>query len=149
MATIYEKLRADIVTAMKARDSGTATILRTTDAAIQRAAMDLNKPIDDTLVITSLRKAIKNLTDAKAEFAKGGRADLVAANEVEILLLEKYLPPGLDAACLEALITAAIQATGAQSKKEMGKVIGALKQRPEAPLIDFGVVSKIIQAKLP
>jgi hypothetical protein len=149
MATIYEKLRADIVTAMKARDSGTATILRTTDAAIQRAAMDLNKPIDDTLVIAALRKAIKNLNDAKAEFAKGGRADLVAANEVEILLLEKYLPQGLDAARLEALITEAIQATGAQSKKEMGKVIGALKQRPEAPLIDFGVVSKIIQSKLP
>ncbi len=149
MATIYEKIRADIITAMKARDSGTATILRTTDAAIQRAAMDLNKPIDDTLVIAALRKAIKNLTDAKAEFAKGGRPDLVAANEVEILLLEKYLPAGLDAVRLEALITEAIQATGAQSKKEMGKVIGALKQRPEASLIDFGMVSKIIQAKLP
>jgi uncharacterized protein YqeY len=149
MATIYEKIRADIITAMKARDSGTATILRTTDAAIQRAAMDLNKPIDDTLVIAALRKAIKNLTDAKAEFAKGGRADLVMANEVEIILLQKYLPQGLDAARLEALIAEAIQATGAQSKKEMGKVIGALKQRPEAPLIDFGVVSKIIQAKLP
>jgi uncharacterized protein YqeY len=149
MDTIYEKIRADIITAMKARDSGTATILRTTDAAIQRASMDLNKPIDDTLVIAALRKAIKNLTDAKAEFAKGGRADLVMANEVEIILLQKYLPQGLDAARLEALIAEAIQATGAQSKKEMGKVIGALKQRPEAPLIDFGVVSKIIQAKLP
>jgi hypothetical protein len=149
MATIYEKIRADIIAAMKARDSGTATILRTTDAAIQRASMDLNKPIDDTLVIAALRKAIKNLTDAKAEFAKGGRADLVAANDGEILLLEKYLPQGLDAARIEALITAAIQSTGAQSKKEMGKVIGALKQLPEAPLIDFGVVSKIIQAKLP
>jgi uncharacterized protein YqeY len=149
MATIYEKIRADIISAMKARDSGTATILRTTDAAIQRAAMDLNKPIDDTLVMAALRKAIKNLDDAKAEFAKGGRADLVAANEAEISLLEKYLPQGLDAARLEALITEAIQATGAQSKKEMGKVIGALKQRPEAPLIDFGAASKMIQAKLP
>jgi uncharacterized protein YqeY len=149
MPTIYEKLRADIVAAMKARDSGTATILRTTDAAIQRAAMDLNKPIDDTLVVAALRKAVKNLTDAKAEFARGGRADLVAANEAEISLLEKYLPKGLDAARLEALVTEAIQATGAQSKKEMGKVIGALKQRPEAPLIDFGAASKMIQAKLP
>jgi uncharacterized protein len=149
MPTIYEKLRADIITAVKARDSGTAVILRTTDAAIQRAAMDLNKPIDDALVISTLRKSVKNLTDAKAEFAKGGRADLVAANEAEILVVEKYLPQGLDPAKLDALITEAIQQTGAQSKKEMGKVIGALKQRPEAPLIDFGAVSKIIQAKLP
>jgi len=64
-------------------------------------------------------------------------------------LLEKYLPAGLDAAKLEALIAAAIQETGAQSKKEMGKVIGALKKHPDAALIDFGVVSKLVQAKLP
>jgi len=149
MASIYETLRADIVSAVKARDSATATALRTTDAAIQRAAMDQNKPIDDALVIATLRKAVKNLADAKAEFACGGRADLVAANEAEIRVLEKYLPAGLDAAKLEALIAEAIQETGAQSKKEMGKVIGALKKRPEAGLIDFSAASKIIQAKLP
>ncbi|MBK8856672.1 MAG: GatB/YqeY domain-containing protein [Opitutaceae bacterium] len=149
MPTTYEMLRADIVTAMKARDSVTATSLRTVDAAIQRAAMDLNKPIEEALVVTTLRKAVKNLADAKVEFERGGRADLVAANENEIRILEKYLPQGLDAAKLEALITAAIAETGAQSKKEMGKVIGALKKLPEAGLIDFGQVSKLVQAKLP
>lgn len=149
MATIYETLRADIITAVKARDTVTATILRTADAAIQRASMDLSKPIDDALATASLRKAVKNLTDAKAEFAQGGRADLVAANEAEIRILEKYLPAGLDSAKLEALIAEAIQETGATTKKDMGKVIGALKKRPEAGLIDFGAVSKLVQAKLP
>lgn len=149
MPTIYETLRADIITAMKARDATTTTALRTADAAIKRAAMDLNKEIDDPLTITTLRKAVKNLADAKAEFEKGGRADLVAANETEIRVLEKYLPQGLDAAKVDALIAAAIQETGAQSKKEMGKVIGALKKLPEAALIDFGAVSKLVQAKLP
>jgi len=99
--------------------------------------------------LATFRKAVKNLTDARNEFAKGGRADLVAANTTEIAILEKYLPAGLDAAKLEALIVEVITATGATSKKEMGKVIGALKQRPEAALIDFGVASKLIQAKLP
>jgi len=149
MATTYEKLRADIITAMKARDSVTATSLRTADAAIQRAAMDQNKPIDEALAIATLRKAVKNLTDANVEFTRGGRADLVATNETEIKVLEKYLPQGIDGAKLEALIAAAIQETGAQSKKDMGKVIGALKKLPEAGLIDFGVVSKLVQAKLP
>jgi uncharacterized protein YqeY len=149
MATTYETLRADIITAMKARDSVATTALRTADASIKRAAIDANKDIDETMVITTLRKAVKNLTDAKAEFAKGGRADLVAANEAEIKLLEKYLPAGLDAAKLEAIIAAAIQETGAQSKKEMGKVIGALKKHPDAGLMDFGAVSKLVQAKLP
>ncbi len=149
MPTTYETIRTDIVAAMKARDSATATALRTLDAAIQRAAMDANKPIDEALVVATLRKSVKNLADARTEFEKGGRADLVTANTAELAILEKYLPKGLDPAKLEALIAEVIAATGATSKKEMGKVIGALKQRPEAALIDFGAASKLVQAKLP
>lgn len=149
MATTYETLRAEIIVAMKAKDTPRATILRTADAAIQRASMDLNKPIDEALTMASLRKSVKNLQDAIVEFEKGGRADLVAANRAEIAVLEKFLPAGLDTAKLEALVAEVIAATGAASKKEMGKVIAALKQRPEAGLIDFGAASKLVQAKLP
>ena len=148
-APLYDRLRVDIVTAMKARDTNTLLALRTMDAAIQRAAMDQGKPVDDALATATLRKAVKNLSDARAEFEKGGRTDLVAANSAEIALLEIYLPAGIDAARLDALITAAIASTGAQSRKEMGKVIGALKQLPEAGLIDFSQASKLVQAKLP
>src|SRR5580693_2540143 len=108
MPSLYEQLRADIVTAVKARDTPTATSLRTADAMIQRASMDQTKPIDDALVIGTLRKGVKNLADAKAEFEKGGRADLVLANDTEIRLLEKYLPKGLGGPQLDALIAAAI-----------------------------------------
>ncbi len=148
MPTIYETLRADIIAAMKAKDTPRATILRTADAAIQRASMDLAKPIDEALSLATLRKAVKNLQDAIVEFEKGGRADLVAANRAEITVLEKYLPAGLDDARVDALIADAIAATGATTKKEMGKVIAALKQLPEAGLIDFGAVSKRVQARL-
>ena len=149
MSTVYEKLRADVITAMKARDQARTTILRTADAAIKRAAMDQNKEIDDALVVATLRKAVKNLRDANVEFAKGGRSDLIATNEAEIAVLEAYLPQGIEGAQLEALIAAAIAETGAQSRKEMGKVIGALKKRPEAALIDFAAASRIVQARLP
>lgn len=149
MATIYEQLRADIVIALKARDSATALALRTTDAAIQRAAMDQNKPIDDALVTAVLRKSIKTLAEAKADFEKGGRAELAAANANEIKLLEKYLPQGLSDAQLDALLGEVIAASGAASRKDMGKVMGALKKHPQAGLIDFGAISKLIQAKLP
>jgi hypothetical protein len=111
--------------------------------------LDANKEIDDAMVIATIRKAVKNLTDARVEFERGGRADLVAANDAEIRILEKYLPAGLNAGRVDALIAEAIQETGAQSKKDMGRVIGALKKRPEAALIDFGTVSKKVQAKLP
>lgn len=148
MSAIYAQLRADIVTAMKARAAVTITALRTADAAIKRAAMDSNQEIDDALTIAVVRKAVKNLADAREEFARGGRPDLVAANDAEIILLEKYLPPQLSPEKLAALIAEVIQATGATTKKETGKVIGALKQRPDAGAIDFGAASKLIQAKL-
>lgn len=149
MPTLYEQLRADIITAVKARDAATALALRTADASVQRASMDQSKPIDDALVIATLRKGVKNLADAKVEFEKGGRTDLVQANDAEIRLLEKYLPKGIDGTRLEALIADAIRESGATSRKEMGKVIGALKKTPEAPLIDFAAASKLVQARLP
>jgi len=149
MPTLYEQLRADIVTAMKARDSATAQALRTADATIQRAAMDQSKPIDDALVVATLRKGVKNLADAAVEFERGGRADLVTANRTEIALLEKYLPRQIAGAQLESLVDAAIRESGASSRKDMGKVVGALKKLPDAGLIDFAAASKLVQAKLP
>ena len=149
MPTIYEQLRADVVTAMKAGDKAAVLALRTNDAAIQRASLDQNKPIDDALVVATLKRAVKNLTDAMAVFEKGGRADLVAAYDAEIRILEKYLPAGIDPARLEALVAQAIGESGAQTRKEMGRVIGALKKLPEAALIDFAAASKLIQSKLP
>src|SRR6478609_5752161 len=103
----YDRLRADIITSMKARDTATTLALRTADAAIKRAAMDANKEIDEALVTATMRKGVKNLADARTEFEKGGRADLVAANNAEIAILEKYLPKGLDPATLDAAIAEA------------------------------------------
>jgi uncharacterized protein len=148
MSTLYRSLRADIITAVKARDSGTSTALRTADAAVQRAAMDTNVEIDDALVLATLRKAVKNMNDANTEFAKAGRDDLVQANNVEIAILEKYLPAQIAGEKLEAIVVEAIAQTGAVSKREMGKVMAVLKARPDAELIDFGAVSKLVQSKL-
>lgn len=148
MATVYETLRADIITAVKARDSVTALALRTADGAIQKASLDAGKPIDDAMTITALRKAVKNLQEAATEAQKANRPEAVAQAQAEAKLLEKYLPQGLDPAKLDALIVAAIAATGATTRKDMGKVIGLLKQGPDAGAIDFGAVSKLVQAKL-
>ena len=139
---MVQPLRADIIVAMKARDGATATILRTADAAIQRASMDASAPIDDTLVLGTLRKVVKNLSDARADFEKGGRPELAAANAAEIAVLEKYLPAQIEGARLESLVAAAITESGAQSRKEMGRVIGILKKSPDAARIDFGAVDQ-------
>jgi len=148
MSALYEKLRSDIITAMKARDSEKATGLRTADAAIQRASMDTNVDIDDALVVSTLRKAVKNLADANEDFRKAGRDDLVAANAKEIGWLEDYLPAQITGDKLATIVDDALSATGAKTKREMGKVMGQLKQHPDAGLIDFGAASKLIQTRL-
>ena len=148
MSTIYQQIRTDIVTALKARDPAKTLILRSTDAAIQRTSLDSNQPINDDLVIATLRKSVKNLSAANVQFKKGGRNDLIEANLTEIGVLEVYLPQMITGEKLEGIITEAIADTGAQSRKEMGKVIGLIKKRPDAALIEFGAVSKALQGKL-
>lgn len=148
MSTLYSSLRADIITAVKARDSVTSTALRTADAAVQRAAMDTNVEIDDALVLATMRKAVKNMVDANKEFSKAGREDLVEANKIEIAILEKYLPAQIKGDQLVAIVEAALAQSGAESKREMGKVMGILKSRQDAELIDFGAVSRLLQTKL-
>lgn len=148
MSELYAKLRADIITAVKARESDHALALRTLDGGIQRVAIDKNTEIDDDLVITIIRKAVKDLEGAKEQFAKGGREDLVAQNDTEIAWLGVYLPAQMDEALVAALVKSAVAESGASSMKEMGQVMGILKKHPEAGLIDFGLVSKLVRAEL-
>jgi uncharacterized protein YqeY len=148
MSELYKQLRADIIAAVKARDTDKALVLRTTDGAIQRAIIDQNVELDDKLVIAVLRKAVKDLESAKEQFARGGRDDLVSQNEREIAWLEGYLPAQMELEAIEGLIKTAIAETGAENIKDMGKVMGMLKKHPEASLIDFGAASKLIREKL-
>jgi uncharacterized protein len=143
MSKIYAQLRADVVTAVKARQSDRALALRTADGAIQRAALDERTTISDELVISVLRKAVKDLENAKEPFARGGRADLVRQNEREIEWLEVYLPAQIPEAELRTLVRTVIEESGAESAKDLGKVMGALKRHPRSAEIDFGLVSRI------
>ncbi len=148
MSIVYEQLRADIVGYAKAKEMDRLRALRTLDGAIQRAAMDGNREIDDALVVATVRKGIKDLKGANDQFALGARQDLIDANNAEIVLLEAYLPKSLSEAELEAAVDEAISSSGAKEKREMGKVMGALKGHPAADRIDFGAANRLIQEKL-
>lgn len=148
MSNLYERLRADIVGYAKGREMDRVRALRTLDGAIQRAALDGNREIDDGLVTATIRKAIKDLKGANDSFAQGGRQDLIDANNAEITLLEEYLPKELSEAELEAAVVAAIAESGAKEKRDMGKVMGVLKRHPSADRMDFGAANRLIQGKL-
>ena len=149
MSEVYARLRSDIITAVKSRERDRALALRTLDGSIQKVAIDTNKPIDDGLVLAVVRKAVKDLEGAKEAFAKGNRQDLVDRNDAEIAWISVYLPAAMGEAQIQELVDRAIAETGAQSRKEMGKVMGALKKHPESDRIDFAVANRMIQAQLP
>ncbi|MGD9729398.1 MAG: GatB/YqeY domain-containing protein [Gammaproteobacteria bacterium] len=145
--SIKHRLQEDMKTAMRARDSQRLGIIRLINAAIKQREVDERITLDDEQVIVVLSKMIKQRNDSIDQYGKAGRQDLVDKETYEIKVIEEYLPPALSEEELTGLIDRAVAQTGAQSVKDMGKVMSVLK-----PLVqgraDMGVVGARIKARL-
>jgi len=137
----------DMKSAMKAGDKDRLKVVRLMLAAIKQIEVDTRSELDDAAVLGVLDKMVKQRRDSVEQFAKGGRDDLVAIEEAEIGVLETYLPAKMDDAELEALIDEAIAATGAESIRDMGKVMGAIKGKA-AGRADMGTVGAKVKSRL-
>ena len=115
---ITEQLRTDINTAMKAGERQRAGALRMVLSELQKAAKDGSA--DETAV---LRRERKRRLEAAEQFREAGRAELAEQEESEAGLIEGYLPAELDDAALAAMVTQAIEQTGASDPKDMGQVM--------------------------
>jgi uncharacterized protein YqeY len=116
-------------------------------AGIKQREVDERIELDDAQVLAVIDKMIKQRKESVAQFEAGNRADLVAKESAEIVLLSGYLPPQLDAAELDKLIREAIASTGAASMKDMGKVMGVLKPKVQGRA-DMGALSARIKSAL-
>jgi uncharacterized protein len=131
MPTLKDQLRADLTTAMKARDDTRTRTLRMALTAISTeevsgsAAHDLT----DEQIIRILTREAKRRREAATAFAEAGRADQAAAEEAEEKVLTGYLPAQLDDADLAALIAAAIAETGASGPSGIGPVMKVVTPR--------------------
>jgi uncharacterized protein len=103
--------------------------------------------LDDAQVVAVLEKMVKQRKESLVQFQAGNRQDLVDKEAAEIELLKTYLPSQLGDAEIDALIAAAIAATGAGSVKDMGKVMGVIKAQAQGRA-DMGTVGAKIKAKL-
>ena len=137
----------DMKSAMKAGDKDRLKVVRLMLAEIKQIEVDTRSELDDAAVLGVLDKMVKQRRDSVEQFAKGGRDDLVAIEEAEIGVLETYLPARMDDAELEALIDEAIAATGAESIRDMGKVMGAIKGKA-AGRADMGTVGAKVKSRL-
>ena len=133
--------------AMRARDKVRLGTVRLARAAIQQREIDEQTKLDDPGVLAVLQKMIKQRGDAAKQFKDGGRDDLEAKERAEIEILRVYLPEALSDAELDAMVNAAVAESGAESMRDMGKVMGILKDKVQGRA-DMGTVSARVKARL-
>ena len=145
--SLKEQILADMKTSMREKDSSRLESIRMLRAAIQRQEVDSQSEINEDQVLAVIQKMLKQSQDAVKQFTDGDRPDLAEKEQVHIDHLQVYMPAQMDEAELDVLIKDAVQSTGAESMKDMGKVMGIVKGKV-AGRADMGVVSGKIKALL-
>jgi uncharacterized protein len=145
--TLKDQITEDMKTAMRAGEKERLATVRLALAAIKQREVDERIVLDDAQVLSVLEKMIKQRREAIVQFESGARADLVAKENSEIAVLQKYLPAQMGEAEVDAMIAAAIAESGATTIKDMGKVMALVKPKA-AGRTDMGAVSARIKQKL-
>ena len=137
--------------AMKAKEERKLSTLRMVNSTIKNADIaargEGKPPLSDAELLGVLQKMIKQRQEAVELYDKGGRAELAGQEREEIAIISAYLPKQMADDEVKKAIADAIAETGASGMKDMGKVMGALKQR-YAGQMDFGKASPIVKGLL-
>ncbi|WP_117169182.1 GatB/YqeY domain-containing protein [Paraliobacillus sediminis] len=145
---LTERLNQDMKIAMKSRDKVTLSVIRMVKASLQNEAIKLGKDmLTDEEELTILSRELKQRNDSLHEFKEAGRMDLVEKLEVELDVLQVYMPEQLSNEELEEIVLQTIKEVNASSKKEMGKVMGALMPKVKGKA-DGTEVQKLVQKHL-
>jgi len=145
--SLKDQLTADMKAAMKGGEKDRLKVIRLILADIKRVEVDSRKSLSEPELLAVLEKAVKQRRDSVKQFTEGGRDDLAANEQAEIEVLETYLPEPLSDAELDALLEDVIAETGAESVRDMGKVMGAIKNKA-AGRADMGAVGARVKARL-
>jgi uncharacterized protein YqeY len=123
MARMTDQIRADLTESMKARTAERTSVLRMLQSSLKNEQINLMHDLSDEEAMSVIRKAVKQRQDSIEQYTKGNRPELAAKEASELEILKTYLPPELSDAELEAGLREIVASTGAQSKKDMGKVM--------------------------
>lgn len=123
------QVKNDIKEAMKAKETEKRDALRMLDSALKQIEVDERKELSDEDVVAIIQKQIKQRNDAAAQYKDAGRDDLYDKEMAEIGFFEAYMPSQLSDEELTDTLKAIIAETGAESMKDMGKVMGAAKAK--------------------
>ena len=147
MTTLKNQITEVLKAAMRAKEMSKLTVIRGLQAAIKQIEIDERVELDDSRVLAVIEKQIKQRKESVKAFLGANREDLASKEQAELEILSQFLPEAMSEEELDSLIAQTIEAQGATSMKDMGKVMNSLR-----PIIagraDPAQVSAKIKAKL-
>lgn len=148
---LREEIKNAMKEAMKAKDSIALSTTRMILSAIKNKDVEVRvkdkEEADDADILSILQNMIKQRKDSAKMYLEGGREELAQKENDEISVIERFLPKQMSEEEIEAAVSEVVASTGASSMKDMGKVMGALRDK-YAGQMDFGIASVKIKAQL-
>ncbi|WP_428611843.1 GatB/YqeY domain-containing protein [Shewanella sp.] len=145
--SLVDQLKDQMKEAMRAKDKVRLGTIRMALAAVKQIEVDSRETLNDEQAIAVLTKMVKQRRDSIAQYEAAGRDELAQAEAGEIRVLETFLPKPLSEEEVATLVDETIQAVGASSMADMGKVMGALKPKVQGRA-DMASIGALIKAKL-
>lgn len=145
---LRERIIADLTASMKAQDAPRTSTLRMVKAAMMNRKIEKGAELDDDDMLKLLRSLVKQRRDSVEQYEQAGRRDLADKEQGEIVVIESYLPQPATEAEIQEAVAAAIAETGANSMKDMGKVMKATQAALAGKNADGKLVSEIVKSKL-
>lgn len=147
MTDLKTRIAEDVKSAMRAGDKDRLSVLRMLSAELKQREVVESTELTDAVVMAAVEKMVKQRRDAERQYREGQRPELADREAAEIQVLQTYLPQALSEAEQSALIDEALAATGAQTGRDMGKVVAWLKPKV-AGRVDMGALSAAIKQRL-
>ena len=145
--SLKAKLQEDLKLAMKNKDTVKKSVVTLIRAEIKQREVDTRAELGDDEIIDVITKQLKQRRDAKAEFEKASRDDLVQEAEAEIEVLMEYLPQQLSKEELNEIVKETISEVGATSMKDMGKIMAAIKPKTKGRA-DGKMINELVKSNL-
>ncbi|WP_444997214.1 GatB/YqeY domain-containing protein [Aliikangiella sp. IMCC44359] len=147
MSQLLTQIKDSMKEAMRAKEKERLSALRMLLAQIKQIEVDQRIEVGDTEILAILDKMIKQRRDSISQFEAANRQELADVEKAEIETLQVFLPKALSESEIATLIDKAISDSGAESMRDMGKVMGILKPQMQGRA-DMGKISGLIKAKL-
>ena len=144
---LKEQLAEDLKAAMRNKDRIRKDVVTMIRSSIKQVEVDERKVCSDEEVQTLIMKQVKQRKDALEAFEQGRREDLVEQTKAEITILESYLPEPLSQEELTAMVKETVASTGAQTIKDMGKVMSLVMEKTKGRA-DGKAVSQLVRQHL-